>query len=113
MAATKIADLSLIGTVTQNDSLGVVQSGVTKRITVDQIRSLDVGPLSSLGDEANSQWQLAIVTGDTLGPGVDNRSVVYSDGVDWRRMSDGTILGLRPLTYDFNISTAAPTVTVA
>jgi len=110
MASTKISNLTAVVAVALTDAFIVVQEGVSKKMTIDQIRTLDAVTISGLGDEATYQWQLAIVTDDVDGPGVDNRSIVYSDGVDWRRMSDGTILALRPPTADVIISTTAPAV---
>jgi len=111
MAATKISNLTPITDVELDDEFVVAQAGESKKMTVDQIRTLDAVVISDLGDEATYQWQLAIVTDDINGPSVDNRSVVYSDGTDWRRMSNGTVLASRPVAHNFALSTTAPTVT--
>lgn len=113
MSSTKISNLTAITEVSNTDEFIVTQNSTSKKMTVDQLRTLDSGPISSLGDEATYQWQLAIVTDDTDGPGVNGISIVYSDGTDWRRMADGTILASRPAAASLVISTTAPSVVVA
>jgi len=110
MASTKISNLTAVTEVALTDAFIVAQSGISKKMTIDQIRTLDAVTISGLGDEATYQWHLAIVTDDINGPSADNRSIVYSDGIDWRRMSDGTILALRPPTIDLVMLTTAPAV---
>lgn len=111
MAATKISNLTAISTPALTDQFAVAQSGETKKMTLSQVRKLDAVNISGLGDPSTYQWHIAIVTDDVNGSSVDGRSIVYSDGVDWRRMSDGTVIALRPATYSMTISTTSPTVT--
>ena len=110
MSSTKISELAAVTEVAQTDVFIVAQGGVSKKMTIDQVRTLDTVVMSGLGNPSDYQWQLAIVTDDVNGPGVDGRSIVYSDGDVWRRMSDGTVLAFQPATANLTISTTAPTV---
>jgi len=113
MSSTKISNLPSTSSVSNDDVFIVTQSGVSKKMSVDQLRTLDNGTISDLGDVSVYQWQLAVVTDDINGPGVDNVSIVYSDGTYWRRLSDGTIIAAITPPGTLVISTTAPSVVIA
>lgn len=87
MTAVKISSLAAVSTIDPvNDVMAVVDvsADATKKVSINNVRRMPSYSWANLPDAATYQWQIIPVTDN------DGSPLVYSDGTQWRYVSDGT-----------------------
>jgi len=108
MSSVKISSLTSVSTVSAlTDTMAVVDSSedTTKNISVHNVRKKPTSLWSNLPDAATSQWQILPVTNN------DGSPFVYSDGVNWRYISDGSLVKMDAMSAsEVGITSSSPDI---
>jgi len=109
MTATKISNLPAVATPEFTDEFAIVDISAdeTKKATLGIVRAKPTYSWANLPDVGTYQWQLIIVSDNVNSP------LAYSDGADWRYVSDGSLVRMEDIrSGSLVIITMAPSAIV-